>query len=268
MRCTAFCVADAYKLSAISSFLKSKGYSVKQYRKVLHVLLDPSQENSDVFIFSYGCVVTWGLKRKNEQYLLKQLEQFAIKPLASIETDRFIFNKGKKTALVTHSYFNADIIMLESYDDDQLKLAISYGLAKSIQLESYETEVQRIIDKNAPFFSDVAKLGKISLRSKEISKRLGEIFVARSQINLNSEYLEAPEYFWEHPNLEIHYTMTEKFLDISRRVSALNQKLDVLHELFNMLNSQLQHHHGNFLEIIIILLIFFELAISIFVMIR
>ena len=88
---------------------------------------------------------------------------------------------------------------------------------------------------------------------------MGQIFLARSSINLNSEYLAAPEYFWEHPSMEDYYNMSEKFLDIQRRVSTLSQKLDVLHELFDMLSSQLQHRHANILESIIILLIVVEM---------
>lgn len=259
MRCVSFCTAESYKLSAIAAFFKAKGYAVKQYRKVLHLI--DLLEAGDVFIFSYGCVVTWGLKHHREKWILEQLEPFAIKPLSLIERDFFVFKNADKTQMLTHERFNADIIHLDSISS-QLKLAISYGLAKSIQLESYETAIQKIIDKNTPFFTNIAKVGNISLSRKEISKRMGEIFVARSQINLNSEYLEAPEYFWEHSGEEEYYTMTEKFLTIRRRVAVLNQKLDVLHEIFDMMTTQLQHRHSNFLEIIIIALIFIEIIIS------
>lgn len=263
MRCVSCCTADSYKLSELVIFFKNKEYkeyAVKQYRKVLH-LANPLK-GQDIFIFSYGCVVTWGLKRHDELALVKQLEPFAINALQTIESDSFVYRNGEKTEMLTHERFNVDMIFLDSYSAP-LKLAISYGLAKSIQLEAYETEVQKLIDKNMPCFNDLAKKGKISLLRLDISKRLGEIFAARSKINLNSEYLEAPEYFWEYPSLEVYYMMSEKFLDIPRRVTALNQKLDVLHELFDMLTTQLQSRHSNFLEVVIILLIFFEIVFSI-----
>ena len=58
--------------------------------------------------------------------------------------------------------------------------------------------------------------------------------------------------------------MTKKFLDIPSRVMALNQKLDVLQELLDILNSQVQHRHSSLLESIIILLIVVEIIISLF----
>ena len=232
MRCVAFCPTQNYHLSKIASFFRTKNYNVKQYRKVLHISYP--QENGDIFIFSYGCFVTWGLNHIEEKQLLEQLKPFSINLLPNVEIDRFIYKHGDHTEIATHSRFNIDIIMLES-QSIQLKLAISYGLAQSIQLESYESSVQKTIEQNSHYPEQLAKKGSISLSQKEISRRMGQIFLARSSINLNSEYLAVPEYFWEHPNLEDYYNMSEKFLDIPCRVSALNQKLSVLHDLFECL---------------------------------
>lgn len=262
MRCISYCPTENYKLSAIAGFFRAQGYNVKQLRKVLY--LTHPQKTGDIFIFAYGCLVTWGLKKNEEKALLEQLMPFSINPLPTIELSRFIYRYGDYTEITTHDRFNVDLIILES-DSVQLKLAFSYGLAQSIQLESYESAVQKTIEENAHFPEQLAKKGFIALSQKEISKRMGKIFLARSSINLNSEYLAAPEYFWEHANLEDYYNMSEKFLDIPRRVSALNQKLDVLHELFEMLSTQLQHRHANMLEIIIIILILVEIIISLVV---
>jgi len=261
MRCVSFCPTENYRLTTISSFFRSLGYSVKQYRKVIHISHPTPSQEYDIFIFSYGCLVTWGLKHKEEKQLLEQLKPFSINPLPTVELGRFVYRYGDRVEMATHERFNVDVIVLES-NSDQLKLAISYGLAQSIQLESYESAVQKTIDQNTHYPEQLAKKGSISLSQKEISRRMGQIFLARSSINLNSEYLAAPEYFWEHPNFEDCYNMSEKFLDIPRRVATLNQKLDVLHELFEMLTSQLQHRHSNMLETIIILLIFVEIVIT------
>jgi uncharacterized Rmd1/YagE family protein len=263
MRCVSYCPTESYKLAGIAAFFRSQGYVVKQYRKVLHIAR-PSK-TGEIFIFAYGCVVMWGLKRSEELHFLDQLKPFSINLLPMFEIARYVYRYGDHTEMATHDRFNVDIIQLES-DNIQLKLALSYGLAQSIQLESYEGAVQKTIDENTHYPEELAKYGAISLSQKSISKRMGQIFLARSSINLNSEYLAAPEYFWEHPIMETYYAMSEKFLDIPRRVSALNQKLDVLHELFDMLTSQLQHRHSSLLETIIIVLILVEIVISLVVM--
>ena len=49
--------------------------------------------------------------------------------------------------------------------------------------------------------------------------------------------LDARNFFGVILNLEPYYIMMKKFLDIPSRVMALNQKLDVLQELLDILNS-------------------------------
>ncbi|MBA2654291.1 MAG: RMD1 family protein [Gammaproteobacteria bacterium] len=259
MRCVSFCTAKSYSLNGLTNFFKNRKFPTKLYRHVLHVSI-PNQ-SANLFIFSHGCFVSWNLKRKEELKLLQEIKAFSTDPLDRIEIDYFSFKYGEETTVETHERFNADVITLES-DNVQIKLAISYGLAESIKLEYYEELIKNTIKKNSQLPEELAKTGKILLSRKAISQRMGEIFIEMSSVNLNSGYLDVPEYFWRFPNLESYYTMTEQFLDITRRVAALNQRLDVLHQFFDMLTGQLQFQHSTLLEIIIILLIFIEIVIS------
>lgn len=260
MRCMSFCTANSYKLNVIADFFKAKHFMVKLYRNVLHVT--KPNKNFDMFFFYNGCFVTWGLRKEQEQQVITQIKEFSVDPLEKLESDRFIFRLGKETTISPHQRFNADLITIDTEEADniQIKLAISYGLAQSVKLESYEESIQKTIDSNSPIPNELARSGKISLSRRAISKRLGQIFIERSSVNLKSEYFDVPEYFWRYSNLESYYVMTEKFLDIPKRVASLNHKLDVLHEIFDMLNNQLQHRYSSILETVIILLIIIEIV--------
>jgi len=259
-----FCTAGSYKLNGIADFFKSKQYTVKLYRNVLHVT--KSNRPQDLFFFYNGCFVAWGLTGRQEQQIIEQIKDFSQDPLEKVESDRFVCQLGQETTLMPHERLNVDIITIEAEEADniQIKLAISYGLTQSVKLESYEESIQRTIAINSFIPNELAKKGRISLSRRAISKRLGEIFLERSSVNLKSDYFDVPEYFWRYSNLENYYIMTEKFLDIPKRVAALNHKLDVLHEIFDMLNNQLQHRYSSMLETVIILLIFIEIVLNLF----
>lgn len=259
MRCVSFCTARSYSLNGLNNYFKSKKYITKLARNVLQVSLP--KEEADLFFFAHGCFVSWNLKRKSELLLLEAIKPYSTDTLERIEMDYFSFHYGEETNLETHERFNADVITLDS-DNPQIKLAISYGLAESIKLEYYEEIIKNTIIKNSELPEVLARTGKIPLSRRAISQRMGEIFIEMSSVNLNSGYLDVPEYFWRFPNLENYYTMTEQFLDITRRVAALNQRLDVLHQFFDMLTGQLQFQHSTLLELIIILLIGIEIVIS------
>tara|TARA_R110000868_G_scaffold184687_6_gene426350 strand:+ start:274 stop:1104 length:831 start_codon:yes stop_codon:yes gene_type:complete len=261
LRCVSFCTADSYDLLGLANFFKKKGYFTRLSRDVLHV--SSLKRPGDLFFFTHGCFVSWGFKKPFEDKVLEYVKDFSSNPLTSIETDYFYFEYGDTTTLDTHESLRLDIIKLES-EDNQIKLAISYGLSQSIKLEAFEEEIKGAIRKNNYLPEEIVSKGRVSLSRRAIFQRMGEIFIARSSINLNIEYLDVPEFFWRNPNVEPYYIMTSKFLDISSRVSALNQRLDVLQELLDILNTQVQHLHSSLLEVIIILLIFVEILISIF----
>lgn len=261
LRCGSFCSADAYDLQGLANFFKRKGYFIRQSRDTLHV--SNTKKPGDMFFFAHGCFVCWGYKKSFEEKLLTYVQDYARDKLPAVEADHFHYSYGTETTIDTHERLTLDIITLES-DDPQIKLAISYALAQSVKLQAFEEAIQQAVRKNSHLPQEIAIHGIISLTRRAIFKRIGEIFIARSSINLSSENLDVPEFFWRNPNLEPYYMMTKKFLDIPSRVVSLNQKLDVLQELLDILNSQVQHRHSSLLESIIILLILVEILISLF----
>lgn len=261
LRCVSFCTAGSFDLRKLAASFKRKGYLTHLLRDVLHV--QNMKKPADIFFFSYGAFVCWGLNKRQEFKWIEYAKEFAKDTSATIEADHFCYRFGEETAIASHDRFKLDIITLDS-DNYQIKLAISYGLSQSIKLAAAEDAIQKTIRKNSFLPEEIANRGTISLSRRAIFKRMGEIFLARSSINLDSEYLDTPEFFWSNPNLESFYVMTKKFLDIPSRVMALNQKLDVLQELLDILDSQLQHLHSSMLEMIIIVLILIEIAISLY----
>lgn len=262
MRCVSYCTAKTYHLIELSHSFKNDLFQIKFYRDVLHIS-HIDYPRADIFCFPQGCVVFWGLHTREELKLLKKIDRFADDPLEKPEMDSFSFCYSEETTIGAHDRFNLDIIELEA-NTTPIKLAISYGLAQSIRLAAFEETIKKTIEFNSSLAVKLAKKGRIALRGRAISKRMGEIFIERSSVNLNSEYLEMPEYFWKYSNLESYYLMVEKYLDVPRRVNALNRKLDVLHDIFEMLNDQLQHRYASILELIIIVLIMVEIFLTLF----
>jgi uncharacterized Rmd1/YagE family protein len=263
MRCLACCTAESYQLDDLGEFFKTQNYQVQRFRNVIHIQNTACTE--DVFFFQHGCIVTWGLSQVQEQNFLLQLKHFSLNRLSQRECHSFLYQLGNATTLVANSKFEEDIITLESKEADNtlLKLALSYGFSQSVKLRSHEISIQKTVSANQPITEELARRGGISLSRKAIFKRIGEIFLARSSVNLSNEYLDVSEFFWRYPHLESYYLMVEKFLDIQKRVAILNQRLDVIHDIVLMLNNQLEHRYSSTLEIIIILLILGEILINI-----
>lgn len=258
-RCIAYCTAASYNLKGLQDALKAR-YKTSLFRDVVHFDLSSSSGSSeavkDIFYFPYGVVVMWGLNVEEEQEVLIILKDFQNNPQELYECDLMSFTFGTDARIVEE--------VIELPDTDVLsRLAISHGLAQSVRLATFESVIQKTIEKTKNIPEQLAARGKIPLSKKEIRKKMGELFLERSSINLHFDILDVPEYFWDHSELEPLYVMIANHLDLETRVEVLNQRLDIVHDLFEMLGNELNHQHSSKLEWIIIWLIVIEVLLNI-----
>ena len=226
------------------------------YRDVVHVALEKDDITCDVFFFSYGVAIFWGASRELALKILREdIGVFEQNHIDDIEIDEFNYVHGDVAKI-----FEDDIILPNQ--DIVTMLALSHGIAQSVKLSSFETTLKKSFNATRIIPEELAKQGKIPLSRREIRKKMGQLFIERNSINLYMEVLDTPEFFWEYPELEPLYLMTANYLDVKRRVEILNQRLDIIHGLFEMLGTELNHLHSSRLEWTIIALIVIEVLIA------
>ena len=123
--------------------------------------------------------------------------------------------------------------------------------------------VEQTIQETRSIPERMAIDGKIRLKRAGITKRIGQLFVDRASINLHSDILDHPEFFWEDDEWLPLYVRAAKYLEIDRRAEVLNKRLDIIKELFDMLANELHVAHSNKLEWIIIILIVLEVIFQV-----
>jgi len=250
MYCLAYSTATAYRLKALFNTLKMEAKAT-WYKDVVYV----QDETTDIFFFSYGALIAWTNSASQATKWIEKAKPFEVTPLEEIEFDDFTYVLGKK------AHLEEDVITLPD-SEIHTKLALSFGLAQSAKLGTFENTVAKVFEKTKKIPEDLAKRGRISLSRKAIRKKMGELFIERSYVNVHVDILDTPEFFWEYPELESLYTLIANELEISRRGEVLNQRLDVIRELFEMLGNELNHQHSSRLEWIIIWLIAIEVVIT------
>lgn len=267
LQCSSYCAGESYDLPAISEYFTKEGYVHRIYgRDVLHleaeaINMNQDHARGDILVYSYGCIVCWGLEQINEERILQALRRFLVKPLAKPMIDRcnYSFNPDIESACIDNE---RDEICMQRHDS-YITLAFSYGLSQSVKLSTFEESVQKTIEENKGIPEALISTGKISLSKKELAKKIGILFSERNFINLNSDILDIPDFFWRRPKYEPYYEMSLKFMDIKQRIQILNNRLDVIHELYGIMSAELQHAHSLRLELIIIVLIFIEVILAV-----
>lgn len=261
MECLSYCIANSIDLARLDQHYKTTiaGYVSVKSRDVLK--LTPC-DSSDilVFVFRNGTVVSWGVKRHHITSYLNTIKLFADKPTPLKVRDEFTYRLGNKTAIEPHDYFDVDCLSVDAdLDNDELKLSLSYGFSQSVKLQYFETILESLIEKYTPLIRALSRKNELPVKRNEIRKVIGEILEAKSEMNLISNFLYHPKYFWQHPTLEEYYIMLERYLHIQRRVNAINHRLNTINEIFEMFHDYLESRHAHNLEVIIIVLIAIEI---------
>ncbi len=251
MRCTTYCTAAAYNLTQIKDFYKERT-AVASYRDSIHL----AYLSGHVFLFSYGCLVCWGLSESEEKKLLDELKAFEKEPTDKIEKESVSYAYGETANI------QRDIITVPHHDPVLSKLAISYGLAQQVKLSVFESHIEETIQNTKNLPTSLAKNGYIPMSRREIARMIGKLFMVRSLVNLHSDILDTPDFFWEFTTLEQLYQMTSGYFNLAQRTEVLNKRCDIIHELFQMLGEDLANRSSVRVEWIIVTLISIEIFLT------
>lgn len=249
--CLAVCLAPSFQ------FLKLRDKLLESARSQVFrnaVIVDFKIGCS--IVFSYGVVVHWNVNLDDRRTLHGVLLDYTNMPYAEPQEDNFSYEVGSE-----QDRFQHDHIELQSGDFMEL-LALSHAMAQSIKLAAFEGQAIDTIQATAHLPQALAREGAIKLDRKEMAKIRGQLFLTKSDIILNYDLLDIPEFFWEHPEYQNIYSMAANYLEISQRTEVLSKKLETIHELLEMLADEQKHQHSSTLEWIIIWLIAVEIVMS------
>ncbi|KAK3861339.1 hypothetical protein Pcinc_044504 [Petrolisthes cinctipes] len=268
---TAYATADEYNLDKLLAGLNQQGLytastmtSDATESSVLHAVATYrlETEQREIYFFREGSVVFWNvaeLERFNVLKFLKEYEEGKYNGetvLEECESLSYKYSEGPSRTKLLH-----DKILLNPEGQTNLeKYTFSNALAMSVKLGIWEASLDKYIDNIEYVSEELSKTGHVVLTQDQVLQRMGQLFALRHLINLSSDLLDIPDFYWEHEQLEQLYRRTSDHLSVSKRTSVMNVKLNHCLELMELLKSHLNDRHSARLEWIIIILIMVEVA--------
>jgi uncharacterized Rmd1/YagE family protein len=192
-------------------------------------------------LFRYGVAVLIGLKPVEEAAFLT-----ALKPRISGE----LIKPGGP-------------ICLSSFSPDRL-LVVADALAKSTVLARDERRVAAVFDIIEPFARQLAEHGRTTRDRKSMLRLIGNALLVQQRVSGRVAVVEKPDVVWEKPELERLYARLEDEYELKERVAGLDRKLTVISETANALTDINDTRRSFRLEWAIVVLIVFEIAISLY----
>ncbi|XP_036906118.1 required for meiotic nuclear division protein 1 homolog [Sturnira hondurensis] len=269
MHCTAFATADEYHLGTLSQDLTSHGYVEvtslpRDAANILVMGVENSAKEGDpgiMFFFREGAAVFWNVKDKTMKHVLQILEKHENQPyeiaLVHWENEELNYVKTEGQSKLHHGEIRLNSEL--DLDDAILeKFAFSNALCLSVKLAIWEASLDKFVE-SIQSIPEALKAGrKVKLSHEEVMQKMGELFALRHRINLSSDFLITPDFYWDRENLEQLYDKTCQFLSITRRVKVMNEKLQHCMELTDLMRNHLTEKRTLRLEWMIVILITIE----------
>jgi len=211
-----------------------------------------------VTLFRYGVAVFMGLTAAQEGEILRRLQPRLIRPVTPPE---------EETALVEiapdkdEQILPGGPIMLKTLTPDHL-IVIADALSKSVVLARDEREVAAVFELTEPFARQLAEHGRAAAGRRTILKQIGNDLLVQHRVSGRVAVAEKPDVVWDRPDLDRLYGRLEAEYELKERAEVLTRKLAVIADTAEVLTDIIDTKRSLRLEIIIVILIAFELVIA------
>lgn len=250
----AYCAANGFDWDKLTTGILKKFPNTQQLSKeLLYVQEGEDKTSLECLIFEYGCVIFFNTEAPIRADLSKVIYSYARNKYAKVEQEVFTLSTDTKTSIKGSN-------LTLQHNALQDKVAISYAITQSVKLNQYENIAENILKDLRGETTTLARYGRVIIERSSALKKTGQIFMLKAQINLYSDLLDTPDYFWERHEAEKVFLTTKEEMDIPRRLENLNKRLDMMQELYEMLAEQIKHGHFIMLEVTIVILISIEVV--------
>lgn len=115
---------------------------------------------------------------------------------------------------------SGDFLLSTSEGNRLDKFTFSNAMSLSVKLGIWEALLEKYIDSIELLTEDLKKGNKIRISRDGCLRKHGELFALRHFINLDSDLLDVPDFYWEQEDLEQLYLKTCAYFSISKRTKV------------------------------------------------
>jgi uncharacterized Rmd1/YagE family protein len=210
-------------------------------------------------LFRYGALVLFDVASADEASLLDRLRPFVSGPFAKPDVDEV---QVRVDPNATEGVDNG-VIVLRNHDVERLQV-VAENAGKSIVLGLYESRVGESFDRIEPFALEIESVGRSRQKARALLEHLGATLLIQQQMVGRVQPSEKPDVLWDRPDLEILNLRVADEFEIRDRNIVLERKLDLIARTTQLLLDLLQNRRTLRLEWYVVLLIVFEILLTIF----
>jgi uncharacterized Rmd1/YagE family protein len=222
----------------------------------------PVGERGLAVLFRYGAAVLFHVAPLEEVGLLDQLKRFVGEPFSKPELEEVEIRMAPDKP----EGLESGILYVVDFSIERLQL-ISEILARSVALAFSEAVVRESVGTIESWARSLSETGGGGALEKQLRKHLGATLLIQHKLSGRVEIGEKPDILWDRPDLERIYARLEDEYELKERDKTLERKLALITSTAETMLTLVNNKHSNRLEWYIIILIIFEILLSIFTMV-
>ncbi|WP_396954242.1 RMD1 family protein [Neobacillus niacini] len=217
-------------------------------------------ETQMVLVFSFGSIVFINYSSPLEinaflNYLHSFESDIDVKNAGRYSDDYSLHLKETESIGLTDEY-----VVVPEYESYYPEL-ISTVLAKSVALEKTEEQLGQINDKLETMIDRLEK-GKLRIGNKELARTTAKIIRHEYNTLAYIMILDKPDITWTSNSASEFYDRMLEFFELNDRYKILKSKTEILYNIMDGFSTISHSIRGLFVEWIIVILILFEIVLS------
>jgi uncharacterized Rmd1/YagE family protein len=211
-----------------------------------------------VTVFRYGVVVLFDMSILEEDEVLRALHSRIIRRVKQREDETATIEIAVDK---DEQILPGGPILLKAATPEHM-VVIADALAKSVVLARDEREVSSVIEVIEPFARRLADKGRTPEGRRAILKQIGNALLVQHRVSGRVAVAEKPDAVWDRPDLERLYARLQDEYELKERAEALSRKIALIAETAQILTDIIDTKRSLRLELIIVVLIAFEIIIT------
>jgi len=215
-------------------------------------------------VFRYGVVVLIGLDPLAEDQVLRGCADRVVNPIAlhEEETIRLAALDGREEGADPDG-----VVRVADFSPERM-LVVADALAKSAALAHDEREVAKVMDAIEPWARHLAEHARRPGGRRPMMRLLGQGLLVQHRVSGRVAVGEKPDLLWDRPDLERLYARLEDEYELIERAEILDRKLNLIGQTARLITDLIDTERAHRLEVVIVLLIAFEIVWSFFLYAR
>ncbi|HOK41123.1 MAG TPA: RMD1 family protein [bacterium] len=217
------------------------------------IIFEPISERF-VIITKFGVVIFWNPNEEIKNEIINELAKF----LEDSSIDERVSDE-LEIEIGEFDYIDFEKVSISSITPEKVKI-ISLAMAQSIALNKFELEMENALTEIEKYIHQIKDTGKVRFSAKKILQSIGLAISMKYHVISNLTLFDKPEETWEHIELRTLFKEIREYFDLDDRHYAINIKLEFITDNIETLLDVINTKKAHTLELIIILLIFFEIV--------